>query len=211
EAPLLRFGLVRLDIQQHLLVFTNHHVLLDGWSMPVLFRELLALYSSGGDTSTLPRVRPYADYLAWLAAQDTEVALAAWRSYLADLDGPTLLAGPQISAPLPIVPERWQCMLSRQLTSQLQALARARGLTLNTVVQGLWAVLLGRLTARDDVVFGVTVAGRPAELAGSEQMVGLFINTVPLRVRLQPEASLSGLLAGIQQSQSELLGYQHVG
>src|SRR5262249_25679471 len=120
-APLLRFGLVRLDAQQHLLVLTNHHVLLDGWSRPVLFRELLAIYSSGGDTSTLPRVRPYTDYLAWLGAQDTEVALAAWRSYLADLDGPTQLAGPQIGAPLPTVPERWQCVLSRQLTAQLQA------------------------------------------------------------------------------------------
>ena len=98
-----------------------------------------------------------------------------------------------------------------ELTARLQGLARERGLTLNTIVQGLWAVLLGRLTGRDDVVFGVTVSGRPAELAGIEQMVGLFINTLPLRVRLRRGQPLAVLLAGIQESQARLLAHQHVG
>ncbi|MFL5280789.1 MAG: amino acid adenylation domain-containing protein, partial [Rhodopila sp.] len=209
EAPLLRFGLIRLSAERHLLVFTNHHVLLDGWSMPVLFRELLSLYSNGADARSLPRVTPYADYLAWLLAQDRQAALAAWQDYLADLDGPTLLAGPQAGAPSPVVPERWQCMISPALTARLLAFCRARGLTVNTVIQGAWAVMLARLTGRDDVTFGVTVSGRPAALQGVEQMVGLFINTVPLRVHLRWDQPFATQLAGVQDSQGRLLPHQH--
>jgi amino acid adenylation domain-containing protein/non-ribosomal peptide synthase protein (TIGR01720 family) len=211
QAPLLRFSLLRLASDQHLLVMTHHHVLLDGWSMPVVLGELLALYRSAGDTTALPRLRPYADYLAWLAGQDGEAALAAWRAYLAEVDGPTRLAGPVDRRRAALMPDRWRGWLPAELTARLQGLARARGVTLNTVVQGMWAVLLGRLTGRDDVVFGVTVAGRPAELAGVERMVGLFINTVPLRVRLRSEETVTALLAGIQESQARLLAYQHVG
>ena len=115
-------------------------------------------------------------------------------TYLADAE-PTLVAGPAVQ-PAAVLPHRWEQTLSEELTAGLQALAREHGLTLNTVVQGLWAVLLGRLTGRDDVVFGVTVAGRPAEIAGIEQMVGLFINTVPVRVRLRPEQSLGDAAGG---------------
>ena len=93
-SPLLRFALVRLDPERHVLVFTNHHLLLDGWSMPVFLRELFTLYRNDGDAEALPRVRPYSEYLAWLAQQDSEKALATWRNYLADLEGPTLLAPP---------------------------------------------------------------------------------------------------------------------
>ena len=209
DGPLLRFSLVSLDNGHQMLVFTYHHVLLDGWSTPIVISELMALYGSDGNEDALPRVRPYAEYLRWLAGQDRERALGAWRKYLADAE-PTLVAGPAVQSAA-VLPHKWEQTLSEELTTGLQALAREHGLTLNTVVQGLWAVLLGRLTGRDDVVFGVTVAGRPAEIAGIEQMVGLFINTVPVRVRLRPEQSLVDLLAEVQRSQSELLSYQHVG
>jgi len=105
------------------------------------------------------------------------------------------------------VRERWQSDLAMELTARLRGLARERGLTLNTIVQGLWAVLLGHLTGRDDVVFGVTVSGRPAELAGVEQMVGLFINTLPLRVRLHPGEPLGALLAGMPAATSKPGGF----
>ena len=141
-------------------------------------------------------------------AQDS---LMVWRDYLADLEGPTQLAlSPVGRDALSEVSERWQSDLPIELTAGLQGFARERGFTLSTIVQGLWAVLLGRLTGRDDVVFGVTVSARPAELAGVEQMLGLFINTLPLRVRLRAEESLPVLLAAIQQSQARLLPYQHV-
>jgi non-ribosomal peptide synthetase component F len=132
-----------------------------------------------------------------------------WRP--ADLEGLTQLALSPVVGIHYQQAERWQSDLPIELTGRLQGFARERGFTLSTIVQGLWAVLLGRLTGRDDVVFGVTVSARPAELAGVEQMLGLFINTLPLRVRLRAEEPLPVLLAAIQQSQVRLLPYQHVG
>jgi amino acid adenylation domain-containing protein/non-ribosomal peptide synthase protein (TIGR01720 family) len=211
SGPLLRATLVRLAPDRHLFVLTNHHILLDGWSMPIVLNELLTLYRDSGDPRSLPAVRPYADFLAWLAQGDHAAAVAAWRGYLAGLDGPTLFAAPVERDERSVLPDRWRTELSAELTAQLQRVARQRGLTLSTVMQGLWAILLGRLTGRDDVVFGVTVAGRPAELAGVEEMVGLFINTLPVRVRLRPQQPLADLLAAIQDSQSRLLPYQHLG
>ena len=106
---------------------------------------------------------------------------------------------------------RSRLALSEPLTAALTAQARRHGLTLNTVIQAAWAILLGRLTGRDDVVFGVTVAGRPPEVAGIERMVGLFINTLPLRVRLPPGTPLLELLRQVQDSQSRLMAHQHLG
>ena len=211
EPPLLRLALLGLAKERHLLALTNHHLLMDGWSMPIFFGELLALYRSSGDDSALPRVRPYSDYLRWLAQQDEEAALAAWRDYLADLDGPTRLAAEQGAQATVALPENCRHALSEQLTARLQAFARASGLTLNTMVQGLWAVLLARLCGRNDVVFGVTSSGRPAELEGIEQMLGLFINALPLRVRLDDQEPLPALLERIQQSQARMMAFQQVG
>ncbi len=201
---LLRFALIKCDRNRSLLVSTNHHLLLDGWSMPLLFTELLALY--GGQA--LPAVRPYRDYLGWLARQDKQAALDAWREHLNGIDSPTRIAAGATSGR---APERWEYHLPAELTAKLRDAARDRGLTLNTLIQGLWAVLLGRLTGRDDVVFGITVSGRPPELAGVEQMIGLFINALPLRVRLKPFAKLEDLWKSIQESQGALLDHQHIG
>ena len=210
RAPLLRFTLIRLGADRHRLLFTSHHILMDGWSMPVVVRELLTLYGQHGDGGSLPRVTPYRDYLAWLAGQDRAAAVAAWRAALSGLEGATLLAGPERGGAAAL-PEQILLTVDASLTSALMGQARGRSLTLNTYVQGLWAILLGRLTGRDDVVFGVTVAGRPPEIAGIESMVGLFINTLPLRVKLAAEQPLSELLAGLQDSQSRLMAHQHLG
>ncbi|MFL6245513.1 MAG: non-ribosomal peptide synthetase, partial [Thermoanaerobaculia bacterium] len=205
---MLRFTLIRIDADRHLLLFTSHHVLLDGWSIPILLGELMALYENGGNVDALPRVQPYADYLAWLARQDRDAALEYWRNALSGIEEPTRIAAP---SELARVPERIGTQLSAEVTTRLHELARAHGLTLNTVVQGLWGVLLGRLTGRDDVVFGVTVSGRPADLPGVEQMVGLFINTLPLRVQLHPALRLSELLVRIQEEQVRSMAAQHIG
>ena len=163
-----------------MLVLTNHHILLDGWSKSILLGEFWTLYGNGGDTDALPRVRPYADYLAWLAGRVRNGPGDRGGSTWPVWKEPTRLAPPGAQDVTRTMPKRRQTDLSVGLTARLHGLARQRGLTQSTVVQGLWAVLLGRLTGRDDVVFGVTVSGRPAELAGVEQMVGLFINTVPV-------------------------------
>ncbi|PLW72573.1 non-ribosomal peptide synthetase, partial [Streptomyces sp. DJ] len=123
---------------------------------------------------------------------------------------PTLLA-PADPGRRPAVPERVTVDLPEDLTAALTAWARAHGLTMNTLVQGVWAVLLGRTTGRDDVVFGATVSGRPPEIAGIESMVGLFINTLPVRVRLRDDESLAELFARVQDQQSRLSAHQYTG
>ena len=209
-APLIRFALIRLAADRHRLVLTNHHIVMDGWSMPVLVRELLTLYAHQADAAVLPRVTPYRDYLAWVAAQDRAGALAAWREALAGLEEATRLA-PHDPGRQPVAPEQIRLSLTATLTTALTAQARRHGLTLNTLIQTAWAILLGRLTGREDVVFGVTVAGRPPEIAGIESMVGLFINTLPLRVQLPPGTALLELLRQVQDSLSRLMEHQHLG
>ena len=209
DPPLMRFTLVKFGPEHYCLVIIGHHILLDGWSVPVLNRELLALYGAGANGDGLSAARPYRDYLAWLAAQDRDAAEAAWTRALAGLDEPTLVAPPDRGRRTKL-PERLSVPLSRELTEALSAMARARDLTLGTVLQGAWAWLLGLMTGRNDVVFGVTVAGRPPDLSGVETMVGLFINTLPVRVRLDPGEPLTAFLRRLQEQQSGLGPHQHL-
>ena len=208
--PLVRFSLIRLGADHYRLLFTHHHILMDGWSVPVLVQELLTLYARRGDGRALPRVTPYRDYLAWIAAQDRTAAVAAWSAALSGLEEPTLVAPHDPGGDFDL-PQQIMLPMSSTLSDGLTQQARARGLTLNTYIQAAWAMLLGRLTGRDDVVFGITVAGRPPEIAGIESMVGLFINTLPLRVKLPPDKPLADLLSELQDSQSRLMAHQHVG
>ncbi|MFJ9631708.1 amino acid adenylation domain-containing protein [Streptomyces sp. NPDC101175] len=207
--PLLRCTLARIGERRHRLLVTHHHILLDGWSVSVLLRELLALYGAHGDPAVLPPAPPYRSFLTWLARADRSAAEAAWRDALAEVTEATRLAptGP----PGATEPAQARAELSPELGAALTARARSLGVTMNTLVQGAWALLLGRLTGRDDVVFGATVSGRPPELPRVESMVGLFINTVPTRVRLRPGDSLGTLLRQIQESYVRLLDHHHLG
>ncbi|WP_155344436.1 non-ribosomal peptide synthase/polyketide synthase [Acrocarpospora pleiomorpha] len=205
-APLLRMLLARVGPERHRLVFSHQHLLLDGWSMPPLMRELAELYAGTRPVD----VPPYRDYLRWLARQDVQASETAWGRALAGLDGPTHLV-PADPNRVPAVPETITTLLGRELTGALVTLARSRGLTLNTLFQGAWSIVLSRFTRRDDVVFGATVAGRPPELPGVEAMIGLFINTVPVRVRLRESEPISGYLERIQNEQSALIEHQHLG
>ncbi|MGW6540842.1 amino acid adenylation domain-containing protein, partial [Streptomyces sp. NPDC055011] len=224
--PLLRFGLVRLEDERHLFVLTGHHIVFDGWSVPLILRDLLALYR--GDGASLPAPVPFRAYLAWAAAQDRGAAEAEWGRALAGLDGPTLVAPTAVAAEdgtgapgdgrtdagpggADALPGLLVAELPADLTADVQRAARARGVTLNTVVQGAWALLLHTLTGRDDVVFGGTVSGRPPRLDGVDEIVGLLMNTVPVRVRLRPEEPLAGLLARIQGEQLALTDHHHIG
>ncbi|GAA2168995.1 amino acid adenylation domain-containing protein [Actinomadura napierensis] len=208
--PLLRFLLIRLADGLHRMVFTNHHILLDGWSTPVLQTELFALYLAQGDDTGMPRVTPYKNHLAWIAAQDRPAAEDAWRRALDGIEGPTLVA-PGAGEPGPAAPGRVRIRLTEDLTSALSARARAQGVTLNTVLQLGWGALLGRLTGSDDVVFGAAVSGRPPELPGVEQMIGLFINTLPIRVRVRPGDTVAGALTRLQDEQAALMAHHHLG
>ncbi|MDG9720247.1 non-ribosomal peptide synthase/polyketide synthase [Streptomyces sp. DH24] len=205
--PLVRFTLLVHRDRRHRLVMTNHHILLDGWSVPLLLRELFDCYAAGADTTGLRPAPRYRDYLAWLARQDRAAATDAWRRALAGVDQPTLFAGPARATPSEA--GRPECRTVR--LSGLADLAQRCGVTTNTVLQGLWAMLLASRTGRDDVVFGTTVSGRPPELPGVESMVGLLINTVPVRVRTAGARSFRDLLRQIQADQADLLGHHHLG
>ncbi|MCD9875952.1 non-ribosomal peptide synthetase [Streptomyces guryensis] len=207
--PLLRCTLVRTGEHRHRLLVTHHHILLDGWSVSVLLRELLALYAADGDPAVLAPAPPYRAFLEWLNRRERSAAEAAWRDALADVAEPTRLA--PATAPGATESAQARTELPAETGAALTACARSLGVTVNTLVQSAWAILLGRLTGRDDVVFGATVSGRPPELPGVESMVGLFINTIPTRVRLRPEQSLSDLLRQVQDGYVGLLDHQHLG
>ncbi|MFC8124129.1 amino acid adenylation domain-containing protein [Streptomyces sp. NPDC057302] len=210
-APLMRLLLIRVGERSHRLVMTSHHILMDGWSAPLLLNELTAIHAAGGDASGLAPATSYRDYLAWLSRQDKEAARSAWKAELAGADEPTQAVAPTTPAHGDTPPKKRSCHLSRETTGALTALARAHGLTVNTVVQGAWALLLARLAGRTDVVFGATVAGRPPELPGADSMIGLFINTLPVRVRLDGSQPLLDMLRELQDRQSALLAHQHLG
>ncbi|MDB6104870.1 MAG: non-ribosomal peptide synthetase, partial [Gammaproteobacteria bacterium] len=206
-APLLRFALVKFGPRRYRLIFTHHHLLLDGWSTPLLVSDLLA-------TAPLRQAGAYKDYLGWLARQDRTAGLETWQEMLTGLEDPTRVASTVTlskTAVLPeAVPETLISKLPQTTTARLVAMARTHGLTLNTVVQGAWAILLSRLTGRQDVVFGGTVSGRSADIPGIESMVGLFINTLPVRVQVRPQDSLESMLVRLQEQQSRLIPHQHV-
>ncbi|GHH94977.1 non-ribosomal peptide synthetase [Streptomyces capillispiralis] len=208
--PLLRFTVVRLAENGWRLMFACHHILLDGWSMPIVLGELFALYGARGDASVLPPAAPFKLYLAWLRKQDKERGLTAWRSALDGLPGATLVAPDADDAP-EALPGRIVADLPAGPSARLAALARRLGITVNTAVQAAWGLLLARLTGTEDVVFGATVSGRPPEIDGVETMVGLFINTVPVRVRLAPGETLRDLLLRVQDEQSALLDHHYLG
>ncbi|HEY6798648.1 MAG TPA: amino acid adenylation domain-containing protein, partial [Kineosporiaceae bacterium] len=206
--PLLRCTLVVLGQGRHRLLLTLHHSVVDGWSIGPMMRDL-SLYYVSGSSAALPAVTPYRDFLAWLSAQDGGRARAAWSAALADLTEPSLLTSARDRRPSDALTVSHR--LSVDQTAALQTWARGHGLTLGSVVQGCWALLLARLLSRSDVVFGTTVAGRPAQLPGFESMVGAFINTIPVRVRVDPAESMLSLLRRVQAEQVALREHQHLG
>ncbi len=208
QPPLMRCALIHLGAERSRLVLTFHHIIADGWSLPVLHRELLALY--GDNPVPLPAVAPYRAYLGRIASADREAARAAWRTALDGVDEPTRLL--ETSAPTgPIEPAQVRVELSERITAQLTARARERAVTLGTLVQGAWGLLLGRMTGQQDVLFGTTVSGRDAAVDGIESMIGLFINTLPTRLRWSPADTFGELLDRLQEEQSALLDHQHLG
>jgi amino acid adenylation domain-containing protein len=214
RAPLLRLTLITLAPVRYRLVLTFHHALLDGWSLAVLMNEVLACYAANcsGRDASLPPVRPYADYVKWVRSQDLSAAERYWRTILKGFAGPTPLypeRSPQRSLDQADRYADGSIRLSSSMARQLEALAQRGHLTLNTLALGAWALVLRCYSGEDDVVIGTTVSGRPAALAGIETMVGLFINTLPLRVRLPADGQLLAWLGALQAQQVEARQYDY--
>src|ERR1043165_8915983 len=213
RAPLQRVSLVRLGESDYRFIWSFHHLLLDGWSFPLVFEEVFRVYEAAqrGATAKLEPVRPYRDYISWLSRQDLDQARRYWQEQLRGVHGPTRLGVEREAVGEPGVDDyqNEQMVLGAELSEQLQQLGREQQLTLNTIVQGAWAVLLSRYSGERQVVFGVTVSGRPAELRGVERMVGLFINSLPLVVQVQEQQRVSEWLRELQQQVVELRQYEY--
>ncbi|GAA2980064.1 amino acid adenylation domain-containing protein [Actinokineospora diospyrosa] len=205
KPPLIRFLLARTGENTYRLVITSHHILLDGWSGPLLLRDLFALYSG----SPLPSVRPYRDFLAWLSKRDKATGLAAWANVLDGITEVTLVAPSATSRPTS-KSERLELAEPESLGPAVNALARRAGVTVSTVLHAAWGIVVGSLTGRDDVVFGATVSGRPADLPGADTMVGLFINTIPVRIKLSPWLTVAELLQRMHRAQAAVLDHHHL-
>ncbi|HKV11992.1 MAG TPA: condensation domain-containing protein, partial [Thermoanaerobaculia bacterium] len=200
RAPLMRFFLIRADGELRFL-WTSHHLLLDGWSLPLLVQELAAVYAT---QAALPPARPFSDYVVWLQKQDPAKAEPFWREELAGFTAPNSLGGllgVEHPAERAAGQAEHEIRLSREVTAELQALAARHKLTLQTVTLGAWAALVGRYGSDEDVVFGGVVSGRPAALPGVETMVGMFVNTLPVRVRVDGTEPVADWLQGIQERQ----------
>ncbi|WP_084345844.1 non-ribosomal peptide synthetase [Rhodococcus sp. 1163] len=205
-APLVRFALLRSAGRTQLVV-TNHHILFDGWSMPIFIKDLLVLY--GTDAPIPTPARAYRDYLEWLSRRDHDAARERWVTALEGLDEPTLLAPATSSADgTSVLPREVSVRVHRDA---LAALAKDASVTVNTVVQVAWSIVLSSLLTRSDVVFGATVSGRPAEVPGATDTLGLFINTLPVRVRSSASDSVRTVMTRLQNEQVELLDVHHVG
>jgi amino acid adenylation domain-containing protein len=213
-APLLRLTLARTADDCHRLVWTYHHLIIDGWSLPVLLGEVLDFYEAArsGLEPAPARARPYRDYVAWLESRDASRAEAFWRAELRGFRAATPLGIERGWEPGELDGDPFadsQAVIGEEVTAGLRALARSHQVTLNTLVQGAWAILLSRYSGRSDVVFGATVSGRPAELPGVESMVGLFINTLPVRVGVDEAVELSDWLKRLQARQVEARRYEY--
>ncbi len=214
QAPLIRLALMRTVEDAHYFVWSHHHILLDGWSLPLLLNEVFTLYEAfhRGQDLHLEPTRPYRDYIAWLQRQDLAEAEAFWRRTLAGFTAPTPLVVDRSPGSVAGQGEQYEMLetrLSAGTTAALQALARRHHLTLSTLVQGAWALLLSRYSGEEDVVFGATVSGRPADLSCVETMVGLFINTLPVRVQVPPEASVVDWLKRLQARLVQMRQYEY--
>ncbi|WP_344977602.1 condensation domain-containing protein, partial [Salinactinospora qingdaonensis] len=184
RAPLLRVVLARVDETRVVVVWTFHHVLLDGWSLPLVLEDVFAAYR-GRALKPRPSFR---GHLEWLSERDTEAGLAHWREVLAGFDTPTPLPYDRTPRNLRQArsTQRLETPLSEENSAAVHRFAREQGVTVNAVVQGAWALLLAAYSGETDVVFGATTSGRPAELPGVEEALGLFINTLPVRVSIDP-------------------------
>ena len=204
--PLQRVLLVQRSAEAWQLIWTSHHILLDGWSSARLLGEVLSGYEQ---LQVLPAAPSYRDYISWLARQDEAADERFWRQRLAELDAPTLLAT--------VIPSRSgqtghgavHTRLGEAQTASLQTFAQAQRITLNTLVQGAWLLLLQRYTGQRSVAFGSTVAGRPADLADAEDMLGLFINTLPVIQRPLAEQPVGVWLREVQDANLALREHEH--
>jgi hypothetical protein len=217
EPPLMRLALFRLSENHYQFIRSSHHVILDGWSRSILWREVVACYEalSRGEEPDWKPAPAFRDYIAWLQQQQWQRNVEAetyWRALLKDFMMPTSL---EANAPLRRSERQEEThgtlrtQLSRQETARLQTFAREHRLTLNTLAQAAWGLVLSRYSGKSDVVFGSVMSVRPSTISGIESMVGPLINTLPVRLRLAPQDTVLTLLKNLHQQRVETSQYDY--
>ncbi|MCV7304951.1 non-ribosomal peptide synthetase [Mycobacteroides immunogenum] len=187
---------------QHRLVLTAHHIVIDGWSLPILLQEIFSVYYG----HRLPTPAPYRNFVTWLAGQDRVAAQSVWGKALDGFEAPTLVGSLATAGRRGVESYR----ISENITRSLAELARTQRTTVNTVLQAAWAQVLTWLTGQHDVAFGTAVSGRPADLAGADSMVGLLINTVPVRANITAATTVADLLDQLQRAHNETVEHEHL-
>jgi amino acid adenylation domain-containing protein len=219
--PLMRIVIVRVAPETYQFIWNHHHLLLDGWSYPLILQEVLLYYQSykNGEDLYLPEVKSYSDYIAWLINQDKAAAKDFWSQYLKDYEEPFSLIDSLAIIPTPSFADFGDDdeqdydivnhLLPIQISNQVRYFAKEHGVTLNTVIQAALGILLYRYSGRDDVVFGATVSGRPVELPGVESIVGLFINTVPVWLNIDEGKSIGEWIKNVQVEQYKIRQFEY--
>ncbi|MEN7436600.1 amino acid adenylation domain-containing protein [Bacillus amyloliquefaciens] len=206
--PLMRVSILKKAPERYVCIWSHHHIVMDGWCFGIVMKEFLMIYQSLGDgrLPSLEPVQPYGKYIKWLMKQDRKEAEIFWKTRLADLEQTASL--PKKSAEPNGELEQAVFTISEEQTNELKNIAARAGATLNTVFQALWGMLLQRVSRCDDAVFGSVVSGRPSDLAGVEKMVGLFINTIPVRVK-SGSFSFLELVRHLQQETLQAEAYSY--
>ena len=206
----MRLLLFRVGAERHELVWSQHHLTEDGWSATNVLGEVFGAYERlvAGETPEMSESRPYSDYIRWLAERDDSETEAFWREHFSRFRRPTRMS----SAPTSETTSQYVRIdhsLGRELSDRLRAFAREQRLTLNTILFGGMTILVGRYVGKADVALGVVASGRPYMLSGVESMVGMFINTLALRIPIDPEALASTWLREVQNRQADVIEYEY--
>ena len=205
-APLMRLTLVQLTDKKYHLIWTCHHLLLDGWSTSIVMGEVLRHYA--GD-SLPPITGHYRDYISWLVAQNSQATEAFWREQLSSLEAPTRLVNSLPTQEVGVGYDEMKLVFDIEQTAKLNDFTKTTRITMNTLVQGAWSLLLSRYCGQSTVAFGGTVAGRPDSIAGINEQVGLFINTLPVIVNANPEQKVGEWLQALQHQNITAREYEH--
>ncbi len=215
RAPLTRYLLAKTGETTHEFVWTFHHLILDGWSIPLVLRDFFVAYQATcrGEEVGFAELRPFRDYIEWLQAQPLPEAMEFWRRTMSGFLAPTPLGVDLKTSEFldqgQAVYEEAGFRFSAETTARLESFGRRHQITMNTLIQGAWALLLSRYSGQTDVVIGATVSGRSAQLADANEMVGMFVNTLPVRARIETGAAVAEWLKSLQAQLLEARQYEH--
>ena len=203
----MRCGLIKVSDFEHRFIWSHHHILMDGWSLPIVLKDIVSYYERaklGASPDSMPS-RPFRDYILWLQKQDLSQSEPFWREMLQGFTTPTPLPFDNLYSPSEgLEYGELQIQLTQELSAAIDAYARKNQLTQSTIFQGAWGLLLNRYSGETDVLFGSTISGRPPDLPGSDKIVGLFINTLPAHAKISPNKPVISLLKSFQEQQIRL-------